>query len=309
MKIRLIHVAILAVYMAGLSRTHPALAQTSQRLDGLSMRIAHTDPSKYQSSSRVHEGAGSMEYMTLFGPQDFNTNVLFVHRGVLHPKSGIGHHFHNQMEEMFVIFDNRAQFTIDGRTAELTGPAAAPCRMGSSHGIYNSTDRPTQWMNIAVGTVRGRYDAFDLGDARVGAALDAIPVFMTIRMDNSLLKTVTGMNGGRGTVKYRRMLGPEAIRTNWGYVDHLLIPPDSSLGYHRHEVHEEIYYVLSGKGRVTVEGETVAIGPGDAIACRVREAHGFYNHSPSDLELMVVGVALEKGKFDVIDLSDALSKK
>ena len=306
---RLTEVPILMVWVFGLGLTQPALAPTLQRARGLSRPIVHTDPSQYQSSSQVHGGAGSMDYMTLFGPQDFNTNVLFVHRGVLHPKSGIGHHFHNQMEEMFVIFDNRAQFTIDGRTAELIGPAAAPCRMGSSHGIYNPTDRPTQWMNIAVGTVRGRYDAFDLGDDRVGAALDANPVFMNIRLDKSLLKTVTGMNGGRGTVKYRRMLGPEVFRTNWGYVDHLLIPPDSSLGYHRHEVHEEIYYVLSGKGRVTVEGETVAIGPGDGIACRVREAHGFYNHSPSDLELMVIGVALEKGKFDVIDLSDDLSKK
>ena len=30
------------------------------------------------------------------------------------------------MEEMFVIFDNEAQFTIDGRTATLKGPAGAP---------------------------------------------------------------------------------------------------------------------------------------------------------------------------------------
>src|SRR5437879_13489853 len=104
---------------------------------------------------------------------------------------------------MSVIFDNRAQFTIDGRTAELTGPAAAPCRMGSSHGIYNPTDRPTQWMNIAVGTVRGRYDAFDLDDDRLGAAVDAKPVFMTIKMEKSLLKTVTGKIG-RASCRERR---------------------------------------------------------------------------------------------------------
>ena len=132
---------------------------------------------------------------------------------------------------------------------------------------------------------------------------------MTIKMEKSLLKTVTGMNGGRGTVKYRRMLGPEVFRTNWGYVDHVLIPSDSSIGYHRHEVHEEICYVLSGKGRVTIEGSTLEIAPGDAIACRVGEAHGFYNHSPSDLELMVIGVALEKGKFEVMNLNEDLSKR
>jgi len=241
--------------------------------------------------------------MALFGPKDFNTNVIFVHRGVLLPRSGIGHHFHNQIEEMFVILDNRAQFTIDGRTAELIGPAAAPCRMGSSHGIYNPTDQPTQWMNITVGSVRGRYDAFDLNDDRVGVPLDPKPVFMNVKMDRSLLKETASMNGGKGVVNYRRMLGPEVFRTNWGYVDHLVIPPANSVGAHRHETLEEIYYVLSGKGRATVGDETVDVGPGDAVPCRVGEAHGFSNPGQSDLEFLIIGVALEKGKFDEKNVS------
>jgi mannose-6-phosphate isomerase-like protein (cupin superfamily) len=285
------------------------LPLTAEKPDGLRGRIAHTDPSRYRNVPGVHDGAGSLDYMELFGPQDFNTNVIFVHRGVLRPKSGIGHHFHNQMEEMFVIFGNRAQFTIDGRTAELVGPAAAPCRMGSSHGIYNPTDQPTQWMNIAVGSVRGRYDAFDLHDDRVGVSLDAKPVFMNIKIDRALLESVRAMNGGKGSVKYRRMLGPEVFRSNWGYVDHVLIPSDSSIGSHSHDAQEEIYYVISGRGRATVQGETVEIGPGDGISCRTGEAHGFYNSFQSDLEMMVVGVALEKGKFDVHNLEQDLSTK
>jgi len=274
------------------------MSQISKAQNGLAQRIAHTDPSKYQSSAHVHGGAGSLALMPLFGPSDFNTNLIFVHRGVLLPRSGIGHHFHNQMEEMFVIFDNRAQFTVDGRTAELIGPAAAPCRMGSSHGIYNPTDQPTQWMNIAVGTVRGRYDAFDLDDDRVGVPLDSKPVFMSVRMDRSLLKGLASMNGGKRTVSYRRMLGPEVFRTNWGYVDHLVVPAGASVGAHRHEMLEEIYYVLSGQGRATVGNETMEVGPGDAVPCRLGEAHSFDNHTQSDLEFLVVGVALEKGKFD-----------
>src|SRR5438034_2910021 len=49
-------------------------------------------------------------------------------------------------EEMFVILDGEAQFTIDGRTSVLKGPAGAPCRMGHMHAIYNATDKPVQWM-------------------------------------------------------------------------------------------------------------------------------------------------------------------
>jgi mannose-6-phosphate isomerase-like protein (cupin superfamily) len=284
-------------------------SEDSNTQGGLSQRIAHTDPSKYKKAPNVHGGAGSLAYMELFGPSDFNTNVIFVHRGVLLPRSSIGHHFHNQMEEMFVILDNRAQFTVDGRTAEIVGPAAAPCRMGSSHGIYNPTDQPTQWMNIAVGSVRGRYDAFDLNDDRVGVQLDSKPVFISVRMDRSLLRGMASMNGGRGTVSYRRMLGPEIFRSNWGYVDHLVIPADASVGPHRHEMLEEIYYVLSGKGQAVVGNENVEVGPGDAVPCRLGEVHSFTNHSRSDLEFLVIGVALEKGKFDEKNISEEESKR
>ena len=277
-------------------------AQTSKRDAHLQSRVVHTEPSKYRDAPKVHGGAGALSYVGLLGPDDFNVNLIFLHRGVLQPRSGIGHHFHNQMEEMFVIFDNKAQFTIDGRTAELAGPGGAPCRMGSSHGIYNPTDVPTQWMNIAVGTVRGRYDAFDLGDDRVGVPLDAKPIFMTMKLDKSLLRPVPALHGGKGIVNYRRALGPEVFRTNWGYVDHLAVPPSATLGYHRHDLQEEIYYVISGKGRVVLNGETAMIAAGDAVPVRLHEAHAFENSASDDLELMVIGIALEKGKFDSADV-------
>ena len=49
--------------------------------------------------------------------------IGFLHRGEIPPGAGIGHHFHNTVEEMFVILDGEAQFTIDGRTATVKGPA------------------------------------------------------------------------------------------------------------------------------------------------------------------------------------------
>src|SRR5947208_12998279 len=146
----------------------------------LADRIAHNDPSKYHLSKAVHEGAGQMHYSAMFDEHSLDTNLFFLHRGVIEPKSGIGAHFHNQCEEMFVIFDGEAQFTIDGRTSTLKGPAGAPCRMGHSHGIYNATDKPVQWMNINVSAMKGTYDAFNLDDPRVDVAIDPIPVFMTM---------------------------------------------------------------------------------------------------------------------------------
>ena len=72
-----------------------------------------------------------------------------------------------------MILDGEAQFTIDGRTASVKGPAGVLCRTGHSHAIYNPGPTPVQWMNLNVSLVAGVYDNFDLGDTRVGAALDA----------------------------------------------------------------------------------------------------------------------------------------
>src|SRR6476659_3294026 len=167
----------------------------------LANRVVHTDPAKYRPSPSVHAGAGQLDYMALFDQHSLDANLYFLHRGIIEPKSGIGHHFHNQCEEMFVIFDGEAQFTIDGRTSQIKGPAGAPCRMVHSHAIYNPTDKPIQWMNINVSAMKGTYDAFNLGDARADVALDPIPVFMTMRLDRALLRSVNAMSGGKGAVQ------------------------------------------------------------------------------------------------------------
>src|SRR5947208_16678525 len=146
----------------------------------LAARIVHSDPARYRHSPSVHGGPGALNFTALLDSHTLETNLQFLHRGVIEPKSGIGAHFHNQCEEMFVILDGEAQFTIDGRTSTLKGPAGAPCRMGHSHGIYNPTDKPVQWMTINVSAMKGTYDAFNLDYPRVDVAIDPIPVFMTM---------------------------------------------------------------------------------------------------------------------------------
>ena len=93
----------------------------------LADRIAHTDPSKFVHNDRRHEGAAAgMDVMTLIDADQMETNLLYMFRGVIPPKGGIGHHYHTRVEEMFVIFDNEAEFTIDGRTSRLRDPSARP---------------------------------------------------------------------------------------------------------------------------------------------------------------------------------------
>jgi len=291
---------LLVVVAAALTLTR-AVAQSPAAPGALAHRIVHTDPAAYRPLSAVHGGAGSMSFLALLGRGALTPEFNFLHRGVIPPGSGIGHHFHNVVEEMFVILDGEAQFTIDGRTASVKGPAGVLCRTGHSHAIYNASTAPVQWMNLNVSLVAGVYDNFDLGDTRAGAALDAIPTFMTIRLDKTQLRAPGTRGPGAAaspapadSVLSRRVAGPAMFSTTWSYVDHVLVPPGAVTPELPHEAIAEAYYVLAGEGRISVAGGepgTAAVRTGDAIPVRIGETTRFTSTGSAPLELLVMGVA------------------
>jgi mannose-6-phosphate isomerase-like protein (cupin superfamily) len=265
----------------------------------IEQRIARNDSSKYSHLTAVHDGAGSMDFRVMLGTDAVTPNLIFFHRGVIMPKSGIGQHFHNKCEEMFVILDGEAEFTINGRTSLIKGPAGVPDRMGDSHAIYNPTDKPVQWLNINVGLSKV-YDAFNLGDPHNNATLDPIPQFVSFHLDRSLLKPVNAMDGGKGTVQYRRALQPSVFFTTWSYIDHLLIPPGSSVGPSAKPDMAEVYYVVNGNGTVTIGSETAQIHEGDVIPVDLNQGRSITTTGDKPLEFLIVGVAKDMQTKDAL---------
>jgi mannose-6-phosphate isomerase-like protein (cupin superfamily) len=282
---------LLAALAAVVTPARPAALQ-----EGLASRIVATDPGAYRQLKAVHAGAGGMAFAGLLNRGAIGPHFNFLHRGEIPAGSGIGHHFHNMVEEMFVILDGEAQFTINGRTAQLKGPVAVVCRAGDSHAILNTGDSTLQWMNFQVATVVGAGDAFDLGDDRVGVAVDRVPTFMHRELDPSLVRPAGGRGRGAAPaadpgVRSRRLFGPTVFRSPWAYVDHVIVEPGASTPEATHDHVGEAYYVLAGSGTVTIAGETAPIARWNAIPVRLDETSRFTNTGTEPLELLVVGVA------------------
>jgi mannose-6-phosphate isomerase-like protein (cupin superfamily) len=62
--------------------------------------------------------------------------------------------------------------------------------------------------------------------------------------------------------------------------------PGSGVGYHE-QTEDEIYYVLSGKGEMTLDGKTVEVTPGTAVLTRTGSSHGLKQVGSEDLTILI----------------------
>ena len=64
------------------------------------------------------------------------------------------------------------------------------------------------------------------------------------------------------------------------------LKPGSAIGY-LVQVEDEIYYVLSGRGQMTLDGRTVDVGAGTAILTRTGSSHGLKQVGGDDLVILI----------------------
>jgi mannose-6-phosphate isomerase-like protein (cupin superfamily) len=66
-----------------------------------------------------------------------------------------------------------------------------------------------------------------------------------------------------------------------------VLHPGSAIGLHVQR-ENEIYYVLSGSGRYTMDGEVIEVGPGLALLTRPGGSHALEQTGSQDLVLIIV---------------------
>jgi mannose-6-phosphate isomerase-like protein (cupin superfamily) len=98
-----------------------------------------------------------------------------------------------------------------------------------------------------------------------------------------------GMRGGTGAVQVVHVFRSAELKGGRTRLfARLRLAPGSSIGYHVHEGEEEIFSILSGKGKVTEGGVVSEVGPGDAVLTGGGGGHSVECIGPEPLEMMAV---------------------
>ena len=99
------------------------------------------------------------------------------------------------------------------------------------------------------------------------------------------------MGGGVGTVscEYAFTRDKAAAEHATKEIAVLTIPPGASIGYHKHDVNEDSYTIISGTGVFKdADGKEYNVGPGDMTVIRAGQSHGIVNNG--DVPLVIVSV-------------------
>ena len=116
----------------------PAPAAAAAAYVPLAQRIGHyvaptERPPNRPPGQGAHQGNGRLTVTRPMDMKSLSGDWWFYQRGILWDKSTIGVHFHQGTEEMFVILDGDAEYTIDDNTAVVKGPAGVPVRLTHAH--------------------------------------------------------------------------------------------------------------------------------------------------------------------------------
>ncbi|GGA66772.1 hypothetical protein GCM10011369_05440 [Neiella marina] len=101
-------------------------------------------------------------------------------------------------------------------------------------------------------------------------------------------ETLTALHQGEGQCQQQVIFRAEDFAGSWDFVIRLVMPPQSSIGEHRHDDNKELYLILSGQGCVVVNGEQRDVFAGDVVVNPPFGSHGLVNDSDEPLELLVL---------------------
>jgi mannose-6-phosphate isomerase-like protein (cupin superfamily) len=105
-----------------------------------------------------------------------------------------------------------------------------------------------------------------------------------VQHDNEIAANEPGPhNGGGSTVGHSFFRDTPNLRLVFRK---RVLKPGSGIGYHVQQ-EDEIYYVLSGRGVMMLDGKPVDVVPGTAILTRTGSSHGLQQTGTEDLVIII----------------------
>ena len=101
-------------------------------------------------------------------------------------------------------------------------------------------------------------------------------------------------HGGTGTVNLYEIWGDSDFKSDVDFIDRVVVPPGSTIGFHKHGENEEMYIVLEGKGLMKIEDEKIPVGKGDMILNPMEGQHGLVNNSSENIDLLVIQISIDE---------------
>jgi mannose-6-phosphate isomerase-like protein (cupin superfamily) len=258
-------------------------------------RIATNDPDKYKFPVNVPADSSSLRFARIFDRSKLAVSFYSLYAVKIQPQTGTAKHSHPNMDELYVLLDGEAEFTVNGHTSLLKAPVIVPNKKGDSLSIYNPADSPLRLLSFIVSESKGKRDTIVPAKKHIAARLDDTPAFTYRQLDRKDFKTAEHPWKANG-VLFGRLLSPGVFDANLSHVDHVIIPAGTSAGPRRLNDMQEVYYVIKGSGMVAINADSVAIGADKAITGLTGERITLINKGNEDLEVLVVGIAATKEK-------------
>lgn len=96
------------------------------------------------------------------------------------------------------------------------------------------------------------------------------------------------MRGGNGTVRIRHIFKPDVLKGQARMLAEITIPVGGSIGFHKHEFEEEIFYFIAGQGKVDDQGTIREVKAGDAVLTGGGNGHAVENTGNQPLVFLAV---------------------
>ncbi|MCQ2380341.1 MAG: cupin domain-containing protein [Victivallaceae bacterium] len=97
------------------------------------------------------------------------------------------------------------------------------------------------------------------------------------------------MRSGDGTVTIEHLWeAATELGSDTRMMGRLVLPPGASIGFHRHDGEEEMFFIISGRAEFDDNGVVCEIGPGDTTLTGNGAGHSIRNIGDGDLVVLAV---------------------